>query len=219
MEMWTSMTTATASNPPPLTPEEFAVLRDAADVLFPAEPDGVGAVEAGALDYVQRLLSKDGEHLPSVFRAGITWLESTSRARYGQAFAGLPRQAAEDIIAGLMGRAEDIETMSGGPSSSYDAPRFVPYVTPETAASQPGNALTGPGALSAEVLFIALFWQHLREGLFADPRHGGNRDAMVWRWLGYNGPQLHGYTDSEILEDVIPVRPLRTAADWAGIHE
>ena len=39
---------------------------------------------------------------------------------------------------------------------------------------------------------------------------------MIWKWLGYNGPQLNGYTDSEILENETPRRPLRFAKDWSN---
>ena len=38
-----------------------------------------------------------------------------------------------------------------------------------------------------------LVWRHLREGLFGDPLHGGNRDFRGWTTLGFPGAQT-GYT-------------------------
>lgn len=41
-----------------------------------------------------------------------------------------------------------------------------------------------------------LVWRHLREGLFCDPAHGGNRNAAGWRLIGFPGAQF-GYTAEE----------------------
>lgn len=38
-----------------------------------------------------------------------------------------------------------------------------------------------------------LIWRHLREGLFCDPAHGGNRNAAGWALIGFPGAQF-GYT-------------------------
>ncbi|MBN9021654.1 MAG: GMC family oxidoreductase N-terminal domain-containing protein, partial [Rhizobiales bacterium] len=41
-----------------------------------------------------------------------------------------------------------------------------------------------------------LVWRHLREGLFCDPAHGGNRDAAGWKLVGFPGAQF-GYTAAD----------------------
>ncbi|WP_172327669.1 GMC family oxidoreductase [Mangrovicoccus sp. HB161399] len=41
-----------------------------------------------------------------------------------------------------------------------------------------------------------LIWRHLREGLFCDPAHGGNRDMAGWRLIGFPGAQ-NGYEEAE----------------------
>jgi gluconate 2-dehydrogenase alpha chain len=47
-----------------------------------------------------------------------------------------------------------------------------------------------------QILFFELLCRHLREGLFADPLYGGNRDKAGWRFLGH--PGLHfSYTHEE----------------------
>jgi gluconate 2-dehydrogenase gamma chain len=41
----------------------------------------------------------------------------------------------------------------------------------------------GPGLTASA--FFALLLTNVMEGLFADPRYGGNRDYGGWRWLGF----------------------------------
>jgi gluconate 2-dehydrogenase alpha chain len=41
-----------------------------------------------------------------------------------------------------------------------------------------------------------LIWRHLREGLFSDPVHGGNKDFAGWRAVGFPGAQF-GYRAEE----------------------
>jgi hypothetical protein len=60
--------------------------------------------------------------------------------------------------------------------------------------------------------FFDLVWQHLREGLFCDPIHGGNRDMLGWRLIGFPGAQ-YGYTaDEQRLNAVIAREPRSVAA-------
>lgn len=42
--------------------------------------------------------------------------------------------------------------------------------------------------------FFGLLWQNTREGFFADPIYGGNRDFAGWKLIGYNGPR-YNYLD------------------------
>jgi hypothetical protein len=61
--------------------------------------------------------------------------------------------------------------------------------------------------------FFDLVWQHLREGLFSDPIHGGNRDMLGWRLIGFPGAQ-EGYTAEEQRLDAVITRKPRSLADW-----
>jgi len=60
--------------------------------------------------------------------------------------------------------------------------------------------------------FFDLVWRHLREGLFADPIHGGNRNMLGWRLIGFPGAQP-GYTATEQRLDVVITREPRSVAD------
>ncbi|SDI31242.1 GMC family oxidoreductase [Alloyangia pacifica] len=54
------------------------------------------------------------------------------------------------------------------------------------------DALPRPSDYSA----FDLIWRHLREGLFCDPRHGGNRGFKGWELIGFPGAQP-GYRAEE----------------------
>ena len=130
-----------------------------------------------------------------MYHRGLQHIQRRSTERFGAQFTELGMREQEIVIDDLMAEAGTAQVplgLSGAPS---------------------GAALESAGS---EAAFILLMWQHIREGLYSDPRHGGNIGASVWKWLGYNGPQLHGYTESELMENRIPHRPLRTADDWLG---
>lgn len=180
----------------PAVPDRLATLlgRNAAytlvgiaEALFPSDEDGPGALTSGALHYVASRLADDVA-LAAVYRAQLDLLAARTPA------PGAPWSSWESMVADLMSEASAADVplgLSGAPSA-------------ESLAEHAGD---GRG-------FVLLVWQHVREGLFCDPRHGGNHDAVMWRWLGYPGVQLNGYTDAEVRGTERLHRPVRVAADW-----
>ena len=61
--------------------------------------------------------------------------------------------------------------------------------------------------------FFETLLQHTREGLFADPVHGGNRDMLGWRLLGHPGAQ-RGYGPEAYAPDARIERPPRGLREW-----
>jgi len=51
----------------------------------------------------------------------------------------------------------------------------------------------------AGFLWFALLRDHTIEGCFADPSYGGNKDGVLWEWIGYPGPvQPRGYEAGQL---------------------
>jgi hypothetical protein len=48
--------------------------------------------------------------------------------------------------------------------------------------------------------FFELVRKHVLEGMFGDPRWGGNADRAGWELLGYPGPRREWGTDDQRLE-------------------
>ncbi|MEO8716248.1 MAG: gluconate 2-dehydrogenase subunit 3 family protein [Acetobacteraceae bacterium] len=42
--------------------------------------------------------------------------------------------------------------------------------------------------------FFGMLWQNTKEGMFADPMYGGNKDMAAWKMLGFPGAR-YDYTD------------------------
>lgn len=61
--------------------------------------------------------------------------------------------------------------------------------------------------------FLPLLVRHTREGMFCDPAHGGNRDLVGWRLLGYPGIHRVWHHDEQAIGAPIHPRPLTTMAD------
>jgi hypothetical protein len=61
--------------------------------------------------------------------------------------------------------------------------------------------------------FLSVLIRHTREGMFCDPAHGGNRDLVGWKMLGYPGiHRVWTEADQQIGATLAP-RPLTTLAD------
>jgi gluconate 2-dehydrogenase gamma chain len=50
--------------------------------------------------------------------------------------------------------------------------------------------------------FFDLILKHTREGVFGDPRWGGNADRVGWTMIGYGGPRLSWPADDQRVEFV-----------------
>ena len=50
--------------------------------------------------------------------------------------------------------------------------------------------------------FFDLVLRHTREGVFGDPRWGGNAERVGWGLIHYGGPKLIWTADDQQIEDV-----------------
>jgi gluconate 2-dehydrogenase gamma chain len=120
---------------------ERAVLEGIAERLIPADEHGPGAVQAGAVVYIERALDGAYAGHAAAYAAGLAALAADGFAELGP--------AAQDA------RLSALET-------SADA---------------------------GERAFFELIRAHVLEGVFGDPRWGGNVDHAGWRLLDYPGPR------------------------------
>ncbi len=177
-----------------------AVVEAAMARIIPSD-DGPGAVEAGAVDFVDRYLSglshiyarPDGsgflelsgrvadawreriDSLRSQYADGIESLERRSRNRYDRPFVELSASEQDEVLADEE-RAEGIDE-----GELQEAKATAGY----GGAEQPG--LQEP-ATETGLTFFALLVLHTRQGFYADPIYGGNRNHVGWRHIGFDGP-------------------------------
>jgi gluconate 2-dehydrogenase gamma chain len=66
------------------------------------------------------------------------------------------------------------------------------------------EAGTGPGGAAGKTFFRTLR-NHALEGMFGDPAHGGNADAVGWQLIGYPGPYLVAKPEYQQLGTKVPL--------------
>jgi len=79
---------STTESPSTLTKNETRLLAAVADRIFPAT-DSPGAVEAGAVEYIDRLLAGDYPELLLDYRKGLRALDRHAREKFGAKFVKL----------------------------------------------------------------------------------------------------------------------------------
>ena len=150
-----------------LTRRQAQLVESIAGRIFPTT-DTPGAVEAGALYYIDRALAGVYQSLLPRYRRGLSGIEKRAKAKFGASFLKLGEAQRDDLLSELeAGQVKEI-------------PR------------------------SAE--FFEILRSHVLEGVFGEPRHGGNRNMIGWRLVGFPGQQ-YGYPDPYI-DKVVDLEPV-----------
>jgi len=167
-----------------------------------------GAREAGTIDFVDRYLSgigyiyakPDGNgfetlrgaqaeawqtritQLRDVYRAGIVELDRRSQAAHGEAFVALtPEQ--QDYVLTAIERAEP--DAPDGQANTATPPAYALAVSTDAGGAGPALQQT---STETDLAFLPLLVLHTRQGFYADPIYGGNRDQVGWKVIGFPGP-------------------------------
>lgn len=130
------------------------------EAILPGSDTNPGATDAGAVEYVDRLLAMD----PLTYYDIPKW-----KSQY---LASLP------ILASVASQR------FGKPLEQVSAAEATALLTDLSA----GKLLNG-GVQSSQTDFFNTLRAHAIEGCFADRLWGGNRDNVIWEWYGYpTGP-------------------------------
>ena len=150
-----------------LSADEITTLSAIADRIFP-KTDTPGAVEIGAVHYIEIALTGDYAALAQLYRQGLRMVDRFAQSKFGRRFDSLAEAQKDAVLA-------DFE--SGAVTSFAKAAEFFETVR-----------------------------YHVLEGVFCEPRYGGNRGMIGWRLVHFPGQQF-GYADAYINErvDIEPV--------------
>lgn len=151
-------------------------LAAAADRIFPAQDESPSASELGVVEYVDGQLAGAWGRGDRLYRDGP--FPTPADRGHGWQSPLTPAEAYRHGLAALDALARD-----RGADSFADLP---PAARDEMLASCEAGAVEadfGPALGAAE--FFELLRTNVLEGLFADPRYGGNRGGLGWRWLGF----------------------------------
>ena len=178
-------------------PHQHETLAAAMARIIPTT-DTPGATEAGAIDFLEgylagidRIYAKpDGsgfealtgrradawrqrvEILRSRYLEGIIDLDRRSQETYGAAFVDLAAEQQDRILTSI--------ERPGEGSALNTAQAVSGYAPVEPALQQ--------ASVEISLSFLALLALHTRQGFYADPIYGGNRDQVGWKTIGFPGP-------------------------------
>ena len=176
-------------------PHQRATVEAAMARIIPTD-ETPGAREAGTIDFLDRYLSgldhiyakPDGSGFEKLegrraeawqqrlnivrdkYRNGIDELDRRSRDEFGAAFADLTEPQQDEILTGMETGARELET-------AETVAAWSPVETPLQQTS-----------VEIDLGFLPLLALHTRQGFYADPIYGGNRDRIGWEVIGFPGP-------------------------------
>jgi len=103
-----------------LTARETEILAAMVDRLIPSDDMGPGAIEAGALRFIDRLLSEEGEETVEDYRTGIAALDAYALYSRGASFTELSEQDKDSVLIDVqIGGATGAGTGFAGSSGSF----------------------------------------------------------------------------------------------------
>jgi gluconate 2-dehydrogenase gamma chain len=157
------------------TAEEGAAIEALVDRLIPPDPQTPGGKDAGCAVFIDRQLagpygSAEGLYMRGPFAEGTPQQGDqsplTPAVRYRQALAALDKYC----------------------RATYAGKSFtqIPDNEKDKVLSGLEKGQVSPDSVNGRA-FFELLLQNTREGFFADPVYGGNRNMVGWRMIGYPG--------------------------------
>jgi gluconate 2-dehydrogenase gamma chain len=178
------------------TPAELAVVNAVCARFIPNDDLGPGAVEANVPFFIDRQLAGPygrGDH----FYLGGPWPKGTPEQGYQSRYS-----PAALYRAGLA----ELERWVG---AHYNGATFAKLSGDDQDAVL--KQMEG-GQLQLETVdaktFFAQFLQNVKEGYFADPIYGGNKDMGAWKMIGFPGAHYDYREWAERRGEKVPFEPV-----------
>jgi len=149
------------------------------DRMFPPDEACPGATALGVVSYIDRQLA-------------------TAWGRGERMYTQEPYRVAEDGAHGWQSRLSPAGAYACGLAAlrRHARERFgIDFAAASASEQDELIAAMERGELAgfediSSAQFFDLLHANVQEGLFGDPRHGGNRDLLGWRWIGLPGRPL-----------------------------
>ena len=181
------------------TAAEWRFVNAACDRLIPHDEHGPGAVESNVPQFLDR-------HMQTPYAAGDIWYMQGPFLKAAPEFGYQGKLALRDILrVGI--RALDGYVTSQNPGKVFADLDHAKQEALLTAAEKGELKLDD---ISAK-LFFTNFLNEVRNGYFADPKHGGNKDMGAWKMIGYPGMRADYLDWVEVRDKPYPIGPVDLA--------
>lgn len=154
---------------------EWAFVVAACDRLIPADDIGPGAVESGVPEFLDR-------HMQTPYASGAIWYMQGPFLEAPSEFGYQGRLALRDIL------KVGIAAMDAHCRRAFDGKGFAALTAEqqEQLLTQAQDGKLGLEEIGDKVFFSNLL-NEVKNGYFADPKYGGNKDMGAWKMIGYPG--------------------------------
>lgn len=150
--------------------------------------DTPGAREAGTIDFLDRYLSGLGFILARPDGSGFETLEGRQADAWQRRLAAIR----ERYVAGVVELDRRASGAGGGAFVELDDATKDRVLADLERRDQSDALAEGPALQQTkaeiDLDFFGLLCLHTRQGFYADPIYGGNRDRIGWEVIGFPGP-------------------------------
>ncbi|MBD8532174.1 MULTISPECIES: gluconate 2-dehydrogenase subunit 3 family protein [unclassified Massilia] len=178
---------------------EWAFLGAAVDRLIPHDEHGPGAIESGVLEFLDR-------HMKTPYANGGIWYMQGPFLEAPSEFGYQGKLPLCDIL------RVGIKSMDAYCVSSFSGKKFAD-LTPVKQDALLKDMEAGKIKLAdiSSKLFFSSLLNETRNGYFADPKHGGNKNMGAWKMIGYPGMRADYLDWVEVRDKPYPIGPVDLA--------
>jgi gluconate 2-dehydrogenase gamma chain len=175
-------------------PHQRATIEAAMARIIPTD-DQPGAKEAGTIDFLDRYLSGLGFIYAKPDGSGFEKLEGKRadawkqridviRAKYVEGIGELDRRSQSQFSAEFVRLTSEQQDriLAGMEHPALQSEAAAEEAKPAEPALQQTNA-------EIDLDFFPLLALHTRQGFYADPIYGGNKNRVGWKSIGFEGPE------------------------------
>lgn len=171
----TALRDAAQYRPSYFSAEEYRFLQSAVARLIPKDELGPGALEAGVPEFIDR-------QMDTPYAAGSNWymqgpFQPDAATEMGYQLRLNPREIYRLGIAAANQWCSQNLGKDFAELSTADQ---------DKALSAMEHGVEGFDNLPSAT-FFAMLWGNTKEGFFSDPLHGGNKDMVGWKLIGFPG--------------------------------
>ena len=178
---------------------EWAFLGAAVDRLIPHDEHGPGAVESGVLEFLDR-------HMQTPFASGEVWYMQGPFLEAAPEFGYQGKLPLREIL------RVGIKSMDAHCVSSFSGKKFADlgHAKQEALLKDMEAGKIKLADISSKLFFSNLL-SETRNGYFADPKHGGNKNMGAWKMIGYPGMRADYLDWVEVRDKPYPIGPVDLA--------
>jgi gluconate 2-dehydrogenase gamma chain len=116
----TSTTEQQAKAPLFFSEQQYQLLRELCQLIIPAEENEVGAIEAGAPEYIDLLTSENRDYQREI-QGGLTWMDAYCQDRYGKGFLACDAKERREVLDRMAFRENASQQPELGPGVQFFA--------------------------------------------------------------------------------------------------